>query len=131
MCKWYYTTQKIHCQLANIHLNTFLGINRAARTYIDSMKEIKEQPIIEQKFTSHRFDMNDRKKASLTGVNKVESSNATELILHTCLGKLEIRGTDLKISRFDVADGSLTMTGNIDSVKYAAPKQSLVKRIFK
>ncbi len=95
------------------------------------MKEIKQEPIAEQKFSSHRFDMTDRKKASITGVNKVESSNATELILHTCLGKLEIRGTELKISRFDVADGSLTMTGNIDSVKYAAPKQSLVKRIFK
>ncbi|MCH5160915.1 MAG: YabP/YqfC family sporulation protein [Clostridiales bacterium] len=94
------------------------------------MKEIKE-PAVEQKFTSHRFDMTDRKKATVTGVNKVESSNATELILLTCLGKLEIRGTDLKISRFDVSDGSLTMTGNIDSVKYAAPKTSLVKRIFK
>ena len=96
------------------------------------MKDIKQEQVsTEQRFLSHRFDMNDRKKASLTGVSKVESSNATELILITCLGKLEIRGSELKISRFDVADGSLTLTGNIDSVKYAAPKQSLVKRIFK
>lgn len=75
--------------------------------------------------------MTDRKKAALTGVNTVDSASGNELSLTTVLGKLEIKGSDLKIVKFDENDGNLTFTGNIDSVKYAAPKQSLLKRIFK
>ncbi len=83
------------------------------------------------KFTSHSLSMTDRKKISLTGVNKVESSNPTEVIMETCLGRLAICGSELKIDKFDVSDGNLTVAGNVDSIKYAAPKQSLLKRIFK
>lgn len=83
------------------------------------------------KSLSHRFDMTDRKKAALTGVSTVDSASGSELSLTTVLGKLEIKGSDLKIVKFDENDGNLTFTGNIDSVKYAAPKQSLLKRIFK
>lgn len=75
--------------------------------------------------------MTDRKKAALTGVKKVESSNNTELIMTTALGRLEVRGTELKITKFDDADGHLTFTGNIDSVKYTQAKTTLLKRIFK
>ncbi len=86
-------------------------------------------PVINAK--PHRFDMTDRKKAVLTGVTKVESSNASEVALTTTLGRLDIRGSELKIEKFDVADGDLVIVGNIDSVKYAADKAPLVKRIFK
>ena len=75
--------------------------------------------------------MTDRNKAALTGVSTVDSATATELTITTSLGKLEVKGSDLKIVKFDENDGNLTFTGNIDSVKYAAPKQSLLKRIFK
>ena len=75
--------------------------------------------------------MTDRKKLSLTGVNKVESSNATEVVMTTALGRLTINGSDLKIDKFDVGDGNLTVAGNIDSIKYATAKQPLLKRIFK
>ncbi len=75
--------------------------------------------------------MTDRKKASLSGVKKVDSSNATELILTTALGRLEIRGNELKIVKFDESSGDLSLTGNIDSIKYTGAKQPLIKRIFK
>lgn len=75
--------------------------------------------------------MTDRKKASLTGVNSVDGATGSELNISTSLGRLEVKGSDLKIVKFDELDGNLTFTGNIDSVKYAAPKQSLLKRIFK
>ncbi len=75
--------------------------------------------------------MTDRKKAALTGVKKVECATDGELIMTTVLGRLEIRGSELKITKFDEADGVLAFTGNIDSVKYAAAKQSIIKRIFK
>lgn len=94
------------------------------------MKESK--PIVSNtKFTSHSVNMTDRKKASLTGVSKVESSNATELVLTTCLGRLIITGSDLQIVKYDDGDGNLSLTGNVDAIKYAQAKQPLLKRIFK
>lgn len=94
------------------------------------MNDNVKQPI-SVKQLSQRFDMSDRKKASLTGVNTVDSASGSELTLSTVLGKLEIKGSELKIVKFDETDGNLTFVGNIDSVKYAAPKQSLLKRLFK
>lgn len=94
---------------------------------------MKERPISSgnTKFTSHSINMTDRKKASLTGVSKVESSNAAELVLSTCLGRLIITGSDLQIVKYDEGDGNLSFTGNVDAIKYAQAKQSLLKRIFK
>lgn len=94
------------------------------------MKEIK--PLVSNtKFTSHSVNMTDRKKASLTGVSKVESSNPTEIVLAACLGRLIITGSELQIVKYDECDGNLTLTGNIDAIKYAQAKQPLLKRIFK
>ncbi|MDE7464131.1 MAG: YabP/YqfC family sporulation protein [Clostridiales bacterium] len=94
------------------------------------MKENNAE-VFKTKFTSHALAMTDRKKATLTGVAKVESSNSGEIALVSCLGRLVITGSDLKIERFDVASGDLALTGNVDCIKYTAAKQSLIKRIFK
>lgn len=83
------------------------------------------------KFTSHSVTMTDRKKATMTGVGKVDSSDANEISLTTCMGRLVITGTELKIVKFDDTDGNLALTGNIDCIKYTGAKQSLIKRIFK
>ncbi len=94
---------------------------------------MKEQKIESStvKFTSHAIALTDRKKATLTGVGKVESSNATEIVLITCLGRLVITGAELKIERFDMTVGDVAVTGNIDALKYAVAKPPLIKRIFK
>ncbi|MCH5162176.1 MAG: YabP/YqfC family sporulation protein [Clostridiales bacterium] len=94
------------------------------------MKENNAE-VFKTKFTSHSIAVTDRKKATLTGVVRVESSNATEIILVSCLGRLVISGSELKIERFDEASGDLALSGNIDGIKYTAAKQSLLKRIFK
>lgn len=83
------------------------------------------------KFTSHAITLNDRKRMALTGVGKVESSNATEIVLVTCMGRLVVTGTELKIERFDMTVGDVALCGNIDAIKYAVTKQPLLKRIFK
>lgn len=94
------------------------------------MKENNAE-VFKTKFTSHSVNMIDRKKATLTGIAKVESSNATELVLFSCLGRLLITGSELKIERYDVAVGELALTGNVDCIKYTAAKQPFLKRIFK
>lgn len=75
--------------------------------------------------------MTDRKKATMSGVAKVDGAADGEIILTTCMGKLTILGHDLKIAKFDDGDGNLTITGNIDSIKYVAAKAPIIKRLFK
>lgn len=94
------------------------------------MKEIMQiKP--DTKFTSHSVNMSDRKKASMTGVVKVDGATETEITLTTCLGKLTVTGSALKIVKFDEQDGNLALAGNIDAIKYAGVKTPLLKRIFK
>ncbi|MCH5156171.1 MAG: YabP/YqfC family sporulation protein [Clostridiales bacterium] len=90
-----------------------------------------EKIITATKFTSHSVNMTDRKKAVMTGVAKVDGATDTEIELTTALGRLIVTGTALKIAKFDDTDGNLTLQGNIDSIKYAAARTPLLKRIFK
>lgn len=85
----------------------------------------------ETKFTSHSVNMTDRKKAAMTGVSKVESATDTEISLVTCMGRMTVTGSGLKIVKFDEQDGNLSVGGNIDSIKYLGAKVPLLKRIFK
>ena len=94
---------------------------------------MKEQKIQTNttKFTSHSVNMTDRKKAVMTGVAKVDGATETEINLTTALGRLVVSGSGLKIAKFDDTDGNLTLTGNIDGIKYAVTRPPLLKRIFK
>ncbi len=95
------------------------------------MKEIKPVITNNTKFTSHSVNVVDRKKTSMTGVGRVEGATETEITLTTCMGRLVIGGSELKIVKFDDSDGNLVFTGNVDIIKYAQNKPSLLKRIFK
>lgn len=83
------------------------------------------------KFTSHSVTMADRKKLSATGITSVDGASDNQIELCSCMGRLIVSGSELKIVKFDDADGNLTLTGNIDGIKYAAAKVPLIKRIFK
>lgn len=79
----------------------------------------------------HNFSIEDRSRARLTGVIKVINVNSQCIMLVTTRGDLTITGSDLKVERFDVADGTCDFTGKLSALKYADAKTSLLKRIFK
>ncbi|MBE5731201.1 MAG: sporulation protein YabP [Clostridiales bacterium] len=79
----------------------------------------------------HTIELSNRCKCSMSGIDKVISSSDTAIILSSSYGGLEISGKSLKISKYDVDDGSLCFEGELDSIKYSAPKVPLLKRIFK
>lgn len=83
------------------------------------------------KFSSHSIAVTDRKKINMTGVSKVDGATDTEVSLTTCLGRLVVTGSELKIAKFDDSDGNLSLGGNVDGIKYTAAKVPLIKRIFK
>lgn len=66
----------------------------------------------------HSIVLEDRKRASISGVTDVESFDEETVILMTEEGELIIRGCGLHINRIDVEAGDLTLEGEIQSFTY-------------
>ncbi len=79
----------------------------------------------------HSISIVNRENASLCGVEKVISSCDTLITLSTSVGTLSILGTNLKIVKFSVEEGTLNYEGVTNTIKYSANKAPLIKRIFK
>lgn len=83
---------------------------------------------------SHNLILEDRKSLSVTGVQEVESFDEQRIILHTSLGTLILRGTDLHIDKLSLETGELAVTGNIIELGYeetASAGGSFWSRLFK
>ena len=68
----------------------------------------------------HNVIMESRKKISVSGVEDVESFNEEEIVLHTGMGVMIIRGEALHISKLSVDSGEKVITGEINSMDYPA-----------
>ena len=85
----------------------------------------------------HKFLVQGRKSAELTGVKEVVSFDAKEVILNTTMGALIIRGHDLFVKRLTVEKGEVDLEGQVDSFVYAdkpgkaAGGDSVLKRLFR
>lgn len=85
----------------------------------------------------HKFLVQGRKTAELTGVKEVVSFDAKEVVLNTTMGALIIRGNDLFVKRLTVEKGEVDLEGQVDSFVYADKPQkagagdSLLKRLFR
>ena len=90
----------------------------------------EERKITQQK--SHSLSLEDRKNLSVTGVERVDSFDETEIIMLTEEGNMIIRGSDMHIGKLDLAAGEATVTGLINEVSYeeVAHTGSLWARLF-
>lgn len=79
----------------------------------------------------HSITLENRKRALMTGVDKVISSNENCILLETSEGGLTVSGSGLKINKFDAESGQLTFEGTVNKMQYSAAKLPLAKRIFK
>lgn len=89
--------------------------------------------LIEKKFTNNKIVLDNRKKLTVTGVEKALSSNENCIILQTSGNKLFISGHNLHIEKLDVEAGVVEAEGDFDSFKYGniTNKGNVFKRIFK
>jgi len=82
----------------------------------------------------HTFTLENRTRGTVTGVEKVISSNDTTINLQTVDGGIQLLGKDFKIKRFSQDEGIITFEGEVESLKYTqvktAPK-NVLKRMFK
>ena len=86
------------------------------------------------KFKNQNITIEDRSKINITGVEQVDSYNESTIILSTIKGGINIKGEGLNISKLNIDDSSVKISGLINSLTYiskeGAPKNFMGK-IFK
>lgn len=85
----------------------------------------------------HRFCMEDRKHAELTGIKDVISFDPEKIILESACGHIAIKGTELKVKRLSVEKQEIEITGCVDSICYSETNsmskkgESMIGRLFR
>lgn len=78
----------------------------------------------------HDLHLLNRRNLTLSGVTNVESFNEASVVLETTQGDLQISGKSLTVSGLNVADGTLSVEGEIESIRYRKPGKGL-KQLFR
>ena len=89
--------------------------------------------LIEEINVKHNINIENRKKAVISGVKEVVEFSSDAIDTVTAMGNLSIRGNDLKICGFNATVGELEISGLIVALVYTTDtkKSSLISRIFK
>ena len=84
----------------------------------------------------HRFSLENRRKAVITGVQDIHSFNENEILLQTEAGKVQIKGEQLHVKSLDLEKGEAEIEGKVNSVSYLTKnaqkkEEPLLKRMFR
>ncbi len=82
--------------------------------------------------------LENRHKISVSGVSDVDSFDENQSVIYTCLGLLEIKGSELHMSKLNLDSGEIVLEGHFDSFSYIdsvdtdknVPKQGFFKRLL-
>lgn len=66
----------------------------------------------------HDLSLTNRKELLVTGVKNIDSFDSEEFLIHTNLGFLHIKGSNLTLDKMDNENNELTIKGQIDSLSY-------------
>ena len=88
-----------------------------------------KKPIIQK---AHNLILENRKRMSVTGVERVDSFDEGEISMFTTGGILYVRGTDLHMDKLDLDAGDLIITGLVTDISYeeVAKTSSLWSKLF-
>lgn len=81
------------------------------------MKEMDDR----RRSRPHSLQM-DRRKATVYGVDELDSFNETEIVMATSEGTLTVEGENLHIEKLNLDDGQLVITGMITALLYTDPE---------
>lgn len=83
---------------------------------------------------SQNILIEDRNNLTISGVEQVDSFNENTIVLSTIKGGLSIKGENLNVSKLNLDEGNVKITGTVNSLTYiskeGAPK-NLMGKIFK
>ncbi len=82
---------------------------------------------------SHNIIMENRKTLSVSGVSDVDSFDEQTIVIHTGMGELTVKGTELHIERLSTDAGELTVNGNIYGLMYTddREKSGFLAKLFR
>ena len=86
---------------------------------------------------SHKLELYNREKGTMTGILDVISFDEHTIVLDTDMGFLTIKGKDLHVSRLSLEKGEVDLEGNVESLVYSANEsyrksgQSIWTKMFK
>ena len=80
----------------------------------------------------HTLTLVDRKHLTISGVDKVSSVKPDLLQVKTSAGDMVVAGQSIEVTKLDLEQHTLSLTGRFDSIKYSENnKTPLLKKIFK
>lgn len=97
-------------------------------TAAGGVKMVPEKP--------HKVTIDSRERTVVTGVIDLDSMSESELIFLTTCGSVTLTGFDLHITRLDLAEGLLTVTGKVQAIDYADHEElrrngKFIKKVFR
>ncbi|MBO4848332.1 MAG: sporulation protein YabP [Clostridia bacterium] len=98
------------------------------------MNELRTNETRDLRPRRHSVHIDDRGLITVTGVTDVGSFNESEVVLMTQDGGMLIEGGELHITKLDLAEGQVIVSGEICAVEYDDPPEkrgSLLSRMFR
>ena len=80
---------------------------------------------------SHSVVIEEKQKATVTGVEKVLAVKSDSVTLSTAMGTLTFTGKNFTISGYNEKDRTFSFGGEIASAAYQGQKEPFLKKIFK
>lgn len=94
-----------------------------------------EERKIQVKTQGQKLTLENRENLNVSGVRDVESFSETAVSLDTTLGRLLIKGENLRINKLNVDTGDLNLLGKVNTLEYAKntkrQKGSMLENLFK
>lgn len=94
-----------------------------------------EERKIQVKQATQKLVLENRENLSVSGVKDVESFSETVVNLDTSMGRLVLKGENLKINKLNVDTGDLSLIGKINAMEFTKPakraKGNLMEHLFK
>lgn len=83
-----------------------------------------DKPILSSVNQEQHIHVKNRKRVDVTGVKKIESFDSETFLLHTSLGMLLIRGSQLQLNNLNVDEETVHIGGKINEFIYVDESES-------
>lgn len=82
---------------------------------------------------AHKIILSGRNQGIVTGVNEVIEFDNNVIDLDTSMGRLIIKGKEMKVKGINLEKGEAEIEGSVDSLIYTSKQsnESFIKRMFK
>lgn len=81
-------------------------------------------------YKTHEIKMLNRENIYISGVKKIDNFENSEFLLHSVMGDICIKGSNLEVVLLDTDKGDVKIKGKINSLIYSDSKKDNKESIF-